>query len=291
MKNLWSLIALGCMLLVTACSTLFPTPPLPEIVVFPSSTATDIPPTATFTFTPTFTLPPTNTQLFTWTPGLTPTVSFTVPPFPTSTRTPTKTKTPVPRYQSRGDLHMHTTCSDGNNTFDEMVWMALVWHYDYIAITDHHMCYDVQIACNNEDRLVCFYGQEVGSSANKIEILAIGINTAIDYGKQPAEIVDLIHQQGGIAIAAHPWGEADGNQRFTQEQLMNSGLDAMECPADGSHPFDFDTSALPCVYDSDAHHMHSLDPIHSTICDVRIQTLDGLRGAILSGKCHQGTHE
>jgi hypothetical protein len=291
MKIPWRLIALGSMLLVTACSTLFPTPPLPEMVVFPSGTATDIPSTATVTLTPTFTLPPTNTLLATWTTEATPTVSFTVPPLPTHTATPTATRTPVPRYQSRGDMHMHTTCSDGNNTLDDMVRMALVWKYDFIAITDHHMCNEDRIACRNEDRLVCFYGQEVGSSVNKIEILAIGINTAIDYGLEPAEIVERIHEQGGIAIAAHPWGEEDGNQRFTQDQLLNSGLDAMECPADGSHPFDFDTSALPCVYDSDAHSYLSLDLLHSTICDVRIQTLDNLRNAILSGKCHQGTAE
>lgn len=291
MKTLWGLAALGCMLLATACSTLFPTPPLPEMVVLPSSTATDIPPTATNTPTPPLTPLPTNTQLATWTSEVTPTVSFTVPPLPTITKTPTATKTPFPAYQFRGDLHMHTTCSDGESTFDEMVRMALVWHYDFIAITDHHMCKDVRIACRNEDRLHCFYGQEVGSGVNKIEILAIGINTAIDYGKELDVIVDLIHQQGGIAIAAHPWGDENGIQRFTQDQLLNSGLDAMECPADGSKPFSFDTSALPCIYDSDAHNTFALDPQHANICDMRIQTVNDLRTAILSGKCHQGTAE
>ncbi len=286
MKKLWSLVVLGCILLTTACSTIFPTPVLPEMVIIPSSTATPVPPTATIT--PTFTLTPlpTNTLLPTWTSEMTPTVSFTVPPLPTPTTTLTPTKTFIP-YQSRGDLHMHTTCSDGANTLDEMVKMALVWHYDFIAITDHHMCKDVRIACRNEDRLHCFYGQEVGG-VNKIEILAIGITVEIDYGLPADVIVNQIHQQGGIAIAAHPWIEG---QDFTQDQLMNSGLDAMECPADGSKPFSFDTSALPCVYDSDAHSTQTLDPKHSNLCDMRIQTVADLRTAILSGKCHQGTPE
>jgi hypothetical protein len=184
-------------------------------------------------------------------------------------------------------LHIHTTCSDGFNTYDEMVRMALVWGYRFIAITDHHMCTDVRIACRNEDRLHCFYGMEVGS-VNKIEILGIGMTVPIDYGLPPSVVVDLIHKQGGIAIAAHPWGEG---QRFTEDQLLNSGLDAMECPADGSQPFTFDTSALPCVYDSDAHHTYTLDPQHSNTCDMRINTVADLKTAILSGKCHQGKKE
>jgi hypothetical protein len=182
---------------------------------------------------------------------------------------------------------METDCSTGEDTYDAMVKMALFWGYEFIAITDHHMCKDVRIACQNEDRLHCFYGTQVVSE-NDIEILGIGVKTPIDDYLPPSEIVDLIHQQGGIAIASHPWVVPF---RFSQDQLMNSGLDAMECPADGSHPFSFDTSALPCVYDSDAASISHLDPMHSTICDMHIRTVDDLKKAISEGKCHQGTHE
>ncbi|WP_010099067.1 DNA polymerase/3'-5' exonuclease PolX [Ornithinibacillus scapharcae] len=37
----------------------------------------------------------------------------------------------------RGDLHMHTTWSDGAQTLEEMVNKARGYGYDYIAITDH----------------------------------------------------------------------------------------------------------------------------------------------------------
>ncbi len=165
--------------------------------------------------------------------------------------------------------------------------MALAWGYDFIAITDHHMCADVRTACRNDDRIHCFYGTQV-VSVNRIEILGIGVTRPIDDGLPPAEVVDLIHKQGGIAIASHPWVVPF---RFTQDQLLNSGLDAMECPADGSHPFSFDTSALPCVYDSDAASILNLDPKHSNICDMHIRIVDDLRKAISEGKCHQGTSE
>jgi DNA polymerase (family X) len=37
----------------------------------------------------------------------------------------------------RGDLHMHTTLSDGRNTLEEMVATARELGYEYVAITDH----------------------------------------------------------------------------------------------------------------------------------------------------------
>src|SRR5208337_4208498 len=37
----------------------------------------------------------------------------------------------------RGDVHMHTTATDGRNTIREMAEAALARGYEYIAITDH----------------------------------------------------------------------------------------------------------------------------------------------------------
>jgi DNA polymerase (family 10) len=43
----------------------------------------------------------------------------------------------VTAHDLRGDLHMHTTESDGANSIDEMVRAAQSRGYEYIAITDH----------------------------------------------------------------------------------------------------------------------------------------------------------
>ena len=50
--------------------------------------------------------------------------AFTVPPL-------------VTRHDIRGDLHMHTTYSDGRDTLREMVAACCALGYEYIAITDH----------------------------------------------------------------------------------------------------------------------------------------------------------
>ncbi len=39
--------------------------------------------------------------------------------------------------QIRGDVHMHTTASDGKSTIEEMACAGIAAGYDYIAITDH----------------------------------------------------------------------------------------------------------------------------------------------------------
>jgi DNA polymerase (family 10) len=43
----------------------------------------------------------------------------------------------VSRGDIRGDLHMHTTASDGQDTLETMVAAAAALGYEYIAITDH----------------------------------------------------------------------------------------------------------------------------------------------------------
>jgi DNA polymerase (family 10) len=43
----------------------------------------------------------------------------------------------VSELHIRGDLHMHTTWSDGRNTIEEMVLAAAQLGYQYVAITDH----------------------------------------------------------------------------------------------------------------------------------------------------------
>ena len=102
---------------------------------------------------PSPTLGPTATLLPSATPGPTETPMPSITPFPTATGTPPPVPTPA-KTVSRGDLHMHTTCSDGVDTLDDMVKIALAYGYSFISVTDHSQCRDVKLACLNEDRLL-----------------------------------------------------------------------------------------------------------------------------------------
>ena len=55
----------------------------------------------------------------------------------------------------RGDLHMHTTETDGRATFEEMVQAAHALGYEYIAITDHSKALAMANGLD-EDRAVAF---------------------------------------------------------------------------------------------------------------------------------------
>lgn len=261
-----------------------------ELILPPATaTPTTIPVEATPTLEPTATPQGganTATLLPSSTPGPTSTTMPSITPFPTSTRTPPPPPTPA-KTVSRGDMHMHTTCSDGVDSFDDMVKVALAYGYSYISVTDHHQCRDVKLACLNEEKLLCIPGEEV-PAANNLDILAIGVKKNIRPLQSIRDTVILIHQEGGLAIAAHPWAF---KQTYSKEELLNSGLDAMECPVDGSHPFSFDTRSLPCVYDSDAHEMWAIDPSRSTVCNGEIKSFQDLKAAILGYRCFRGLPE
>jgi predicted metal-dependent phosphoesterase TrpH len=269
------LILLICVPLLAACTA------AKELVLpKPTETATTIPVESTATEAPTATLLPSST------PGPTSTAMATLAPLPTITRTPAPYPTPA-KTVSRGDMHMHTTCSDGTGSFEDMVQVALAYNYDFISITDHHQCRDVKLACLDEERLLCIPGEEV-PAAHNLDILAIGVKKNIRPLQSIKDTVLLIHQEGGIAIAAHPWAY---EQTYSKDELLNSGLDAMECPPDGSNPFAFDTRSLPCVFDSDAHEKWAIDPSRSTVCNGEIKSLWDLKNAILDRLCFRGLPE
>jgi hypothetical protein len=246
--------------LSAACS---PLPEIPTMVELPSATNTPPPPTATSTPLPSATS--------------TATAKATVTPTATATRE-------IIANTSLGNLHMHTTCSDGSNSYEEMVQASLDKGLTFLAVTDHWFCPETIAKCIAETRLVCFPGQEV---TENIHILAIGIHEGIDNTITLKEVVQRIHEQGGIAIASHPYRSGE---EYTQNMLLNSGLDAMECNKYQNQLLPYDTGDMPCVYNSDAHNKVAigLSPATLTACDINIVTIEDLRYAILNGLCHPG---
>ncbi len=207
-----------------------------------------------------------------------------VSPSPVGSATPA----PLPMY-SRGDLHIHTICSDGENDYETMVQQALLMRYAFIAITDHRfggsaICKETLRKCRQEKRLVCVPGMEV---SGKVHLLALGITTTVSEKLPVKEQVKEIHKQGGLAIAAHPFVSP---WRYTDEELFRSGLDAMECrdipSADVSRFIDMQKKyPLPCVYNSDAH--SRLQMTMYTICMGEIKSFADLKKAIKEKRCFQ----
>lgn len=247
---------------------------------------------AALTLTPATTLTATNTATQTPAPTKTPTPTQSPTNTPTVTFTPEPSSTPTTTQGSSDtggwliDLHVHTVCSDGDNTYEEMIQTALAFGIDLIAMTDHVWCEDVAEACRNETRLVCLPGQEVSPEKH---ILGIGLTGPVSAQQSYADIVAAIHAQGGLAIAAHPfllpW-------RFDENELVNIGVDAMECwrssyPEDDQRQQELTAQyGIPCVHNSDAHEIFDIGTRYME-CSMEIHNLSELEQAIRGGYCQK----
>jgi len=105
------------------------------------------------------------------------------------------------------DTHIHSTYSpDSSSSVAEIVKYSRKIGLDAIAIADHDT---MKGSMEAKDRFkglkdfVIIPAMEI--STNKGHIVALGIKEEICPGLDPKETVELIRDQGGIAVAAHPF--------------------------------------------------------------------------------------
>jgi predicted metal-dependent phosphoesterase TrpH len=107
----------------------------------------------------------------------------------------------------RADLHMHTTASDGWPTPQELVDHAVRRaSLNVIAVTDHDTIEGALRAREHaakRARLHVIVGEEVSSRDG--HIVALYLERRIRPGMSAAATIDAIHDQGGLAIAVHPF--------------------------------------------------------------------------------------
>jgi predicted metal-dependent phosphoesterase TrpH len=129
----------------------------------------------------------------------------------TATLKKRKRMTPQQAYQNgkcgMADLHMHSTYSDGSATIEQI--LDHVQHHtllDVIAITDHDV---IEGALRARDlwmkgsyRFDFVVGEEVSTCDG--HLLALYIEKHIAPGQSMERSIDLIHEQGGLAVIAHP---------------------------------------------------------------------------------------
>jgi len=145
-----------------------------------------------------------------------------------------------PRWVSsmkKFDLHIHSICSkhhiwgvDGIHTPEAIVENAIRLGLDGISITDHNSVKGSQRAIQyvNEKKLslLVISGAEIRSLAG--DILALGILDDIKPKLSISETIDRIKEQGGIAIAAHPYKYNTKLGIKLLDAAVNSQFDAIE---------------------------------------------------------------
>ncbi|NLI70447.1 MAG: CehA/McbA family metallohydrolase [Firmicutes bacterium] len=105
-------------------------------------------------------------------------------------------------YNYLGNVHIHSTYSDGTGTIEEIIGAANRAGLDFIIITDHR----TRGGAAEEGKyghLMVIVGVELHEKAN--HLLAFGTRDPIDdYTDTPQKSIDAINRQGGLSFLAHP---------------------------------------------------------------------------------------
>ena len=162
----------------------------------------------------------------------------------------------------KGNLHMHTTCSDGHLSPEEAILIYKKNDYDFISITDHRKLSKEQ----HFEGMLLIPGAEWDFSDPVYHILSIGTESDFGYseGCSIRELIVRINESGGIAILAHPaWSLMNPDEMmnldgFAAAEIYNSVSAAPwnANRADSSQYFDLWAAKgkiVPAVASDDSH--------------------------------------
>ncbi len=115
----------------------------------------------------------------------------------------------------RGNLHTHTTVSDGVSSPEEVIAAYEQKGYDFLAISDH----DIFVPPDNYQsltKMTLIPADEV--SRHGPHILAVQISEVVPPDADRQKVIDATNAQGGFAILNHPNWQKHFNH-FPQEQM------------------------------------------------------------------------
>ena len=137
----------------------------------------------------------------------------------------------TPGVWLKGNLHTHTTISDGVRTPQEAVDHYSQCGYDFLSITDHGALVDPTLLDSRGMFLIPGQEISVGNShaGTTYHIVAANIRETLpipdfDDTQDPQKVIDLITEQGGFAILAHPYWSG----LHTQDLLRLKGYIGIE---------------------------------------------------------------
>jgi predicted metal-dependent phosphoesterase TrpH len=138
-----------------------------------------------------------------------------------------------PSFTGRADLHVHSLYSDGGQA-PEAIVRAAAGRLDVVAITDHD---DVAGALRARD-----FAREhpepgvdevVGEEISTLNghLLGLYLSERVPPGLSAYDTIQLVHAQGGLAVAAHPFHPLRGTgrgHRSIGRLIPDLPLDAIE---------------------------------------------------------------
>ena len=186
------------------------------------------------------------------------------------------------------DMHMHIT----GRSPDSKIHLAQVLSYlsskvHAIIVTDHNFM-DNLLSIKHKgfyDDIAVFEGVELSSTDG--HILGYGIDGSPSYNQSAAKIVDTIHQQGGVAIAAHPFDPRRTSVGELVYEIPFDGLEINGACSKGQNHDARDAARLldlPTIGGSDTHTISSMNR-YATAFSIPINSIHDVVRAIKQKQC------
>lgn len=120
---------------------------------------------------------------------------------------------------------------DGTSHIENIMVIARRRGLKVISVTDHNTLLGTKEAMKLADKygLIVVPGMELSTQSG--EVLAYGISEKIKKGLTLKRAISKIHEQGGIAVVAHPFNPKYGSidyQRIDEEIFKKADIDGME---------------------------------------------------------------
>ena len=191
----------------------------------------------------------------------------------------------------KADLHVHTMFSkDGRTTMEQLLQKAEEEGIGCIAVTDHNEFKAFDLLKDN-GKIIIIPAEEVSSKDG--HIVALGIDRVIPPRKSIDETIDLIHEAGGYAFAAHPYRWWSG---LGEKNTLNHNFDGVEARNARSLKIDNRRSeklaariGKPVTAGSDAHSPRNIGRGYVELPD-NITTWQEAVHAIMNKECIVSSH-
>jgi hypothetical protein len=108
-------------------------------------------------------------------------------------------------FEYIGNVHIHTTHSDGGGGVKEVAEAARSASLDFIILNDHSYLTRLYLEDQGYHKgILVLVGSEIGTSSH--HYLAFNIAQQVnDENRTPQEIINIVNSQGGFGFLAHPF--------------------------------------------------------------------------------------
>jgi len=126
----------------------------------------------------------------------------------------------------RVDLHLHSNYShDGQSSLEELIQRCAEIGLDRIALTDHNTMEGAQALADLAPDLTII-GEE--AKTREGEVIGLFITRRLPPYLRPEEVMDLVHEMGGLTYIPHPLDRHRANFRVERIIELADRIDIIE---------------------------------------------------------------